>query len=360
MKRLALLVLLALALALTAGTAGTAGAQPAQRPPEQEAADRHFKAGVARFKERKFAEALAEFQRANEIAPHPLVLYNIAGCYRELGQHGEAVKAYKKFLDEGIGRVPANRLAEAQTELAGIYAAVARVTVEVEPAAGAALFLDGQPLGALPLDMPLFLSPGTYKLAARAPGRADAEQEIRIAAGEAPTVKLSLPALAEEPVKLPPGPAVGARTPPEGELRVPVPPPAVPRGPRRFAVGFGFGTNALRVGETGAPAVGLAVALGSRLELGVDATIVAYAVVPSLRVRLAGDAISLHAIAAAPIAFTDDGEMETFVAGAAGLGLRMRIAALPGLAVRLESYASFAGETHGTTIPTFLGGELWF
>lgn len=359
MKRLVLLVLLVGLAPALALTAGTAGAQPAQRPPEQEAADRHFKAGVARFKERKFAEALAEFQRANEIAPHPLVLYNIAGCYRELGRHGEAVRAYKKFLDEGIGRVPANRLAEAQTELAGIYAAVARVTVQVEPAAGAALFLDGQPLGALPIDMPLFLSPGTYKLAARAPGRADAEQEIRIAAGETPTVQLRLPALAEEPVKPPPGPTVGARTGPDQEIYLPVVPPAS-RAPRRFAVSFGFGTNALRIGETGAPAVGLAVALGSRLELGVDATIVAYAIVPSLRVRLAGDAISLHAIAAAPIALTDDGEMETFVAGAAGLGLRVRIAALPGLAVRLESYASFAGETHGTTIPTFLGGELWF
>jgi hypothetical protein len=186
-RRLALA--LALALAVPAGLAGPAAAQPAQRPPEQQAADRHFKAGVARFKERKFAEALAEFQRANEIAPHPLVLYNIAGCYRELGRHGEAVKAYRKFLDEGIGRVPANRLAEAQTELAGIYAAVARVTVQVEPAAGASLLLDGQPLGALPIDMPLFVPPGVHRLTARAPGRADAEQEIRVAAGDGATAE---------------------------------------------------------------------------------------------------------------------------------------------------------------------------
>jgi hypothetical protein len=172
-------------------------------------------------------------------------------------------------------------------------------------------------------------------------------------------VKLSLRALVQEPVEPPPGPTVGARPIPDPGIRVPVVPPAA-RAPRRFAVSFGFGTNALRVGATGAPAVGLGVALGSRLELGVDATIVAYAIVPSLRVRIAGDAIALHAIAAAPIALSDGGEMETFVAGAAGLGLRMRIAALPGLALRLESYASFAGETHGTTIPTFLGGELWF
>ncbi len=355
---------LLLAVALAAGVAGAGGtsrAQPAPRSPEQEAADRHFKTGVARFKERKFAEALAEFQRAYDTSPHPLVLYNIAGCYRELARYGEAVKVYRKFLDEGIGRVPASRLADAQTELAGIYAAVARVTVTVEPETGASLFLDGQPLGALPIVMPLFLSPGVYKLVARAPGRADAEQELRVAAGETSTVKLSLPALAEDPVRPPPtGPTVGVPPVPGPEIRVPVVPPPAPRAPRQFAVSFSFGTNARRVADTGVPTVGLGLALGSRLELGVDATIVAYAIVPSLRVRLAGDAVSLYAIAAAPIALSDDGEMETFVAGAAGLGLRMRISALPGLALRLESYASFAGETHGTTIPTFLGGELWF
>jgi hypothetical protein len=29
-------------------------------------------------------------------------------------------------------------------------------------------------------------------------------------------------------------------------------------------------------------------------------------------------------------------------------------------AMRLESYAAYAGKAHGWSIPTFLGGELWF
>ena len=97
--------------------------------------------------------------------------------------------------------------------------------------------------------------------------------------------------------------------------------------------------------------MGLGVALGSRLELGVDATIVAYSVIPSLRVRLAGDAVALHAIAAAPISFNDGDEMETFGAVAAGLGLRFRIPGLPGLAMRLETYAAYAGESEPPTSP---------
>jgi hypothetical protein len=76
---------------------------------------------------------------------------------------------------------------------------------------------------------------------------------------------------------------------------------------------------------------------------------------PSVRVRLVGDAFSVHAVAAMPIAFD---EMETFVTGAVGLGVRYH--ATPSLAFRLESLASFAGKTYGTTLPTFIGGELWF
>ena len=353
--------LLALALAAAVLAAGGAAhaqpappAPPAPRTPEQQEAGRHFKDGVARFKEGKFAEALAEFQQAYKISPHPLVLYNMAGCYRELSRYDEAVKAYRQFLDEGPGKAPEARLADAQTELNGIYALVGRVTVAVEPPTGASLFLDGQPLGTLPLDMPLIVSPGVHKLLARAPGRADVEREIRVTGGDKISIDLLLPATAD------PGPPKGPGTGPETGITVPGPKPAAPRGPRQFAVNAGFGTNALRAGETGAPSVGIGVALGSRLELGLDAIIVAYAVMPSLRVRLLGDQLALHAIAAAPISFKDGGEMETFIAGAVGLGLRYRLSATSSLAVRLESYASFAGKDHGTTIPTFLGGELWF
>src|SRR5690606_34023403 len=77
---------------------GKKGKSAGAMTPEQKEADRHFKSGVALFKEAKFTEALAEFERAYEIAPHPTVLYNIAGCHRELSRYGEAVRFYKRFL----------------------------------------------------------------------------------------------------------------------------------------------------------------------------------------------------------------------------------------------------------------------
>lgn len=316
------------------------------KPPEQKEADRHFKSGVALFKQAKYVDALAEFERAYAIAPHPLVLYNIAGCHRELSHYADAVSYYSRFLADGPGKVPDPRLSAAQAELDALLALVGRVTVTITPADDATLVVDGAALDQPA--MPLILAPGEHRLVARAAGRRDAEKVLRIVPGDQLTVEL---ALAELPGAAPPAP------PPIVIVQASASPGA-PAERRRFALGAGFGTNLRLAGDTGAPVLGLAAELTPRLELGLDVVLVAYAVVPSVRVRVAGDALALHLIGAAPIAFNDGPMTEPFVAGAAGVGLRYRPTST--LALRLESYASFAGQAHGTTIPTFLGGELWF
>jgi hypothetical protein len=323
--------------------------EPEQRPPEQQEADRHFKRGVALFKEAKYAEALAEFERAYQIAPHPLVLYNIAGCHRELSHYADAVTYYGRLLADGSGKVPAARLADARAELDAILALIARVTVVITPAEGATLIVDGAPLDRPA--MPLVLVAGEHRLVARAPGRRDAERSVRAVPGDVLTVELAL----GEPV----APATIAPAIVEPIEPIGIAPAAASR---RFALGAGFGNNLLLARDTGAPSLGFAAAIGTRLELGVDVLLVAYAVVPAVRVRLAGDALALHAVGTVPIsrgkARDDPMTVEWFVAGALGLGLRYRPTSR--LAVRLESCASFASKAHGTSIPTFLAGELWF
>ncbi len=308
--------------------------------PATKEADRHFKSGVALFKEGKYTEALAEFERAYDIAPHPLVLYNIAGCHRELSHYGDAVKFYERFLEEGPGQVPDSRLTAARTELDSILARIARVTVTASPV-DATIFVDDEPLGAL-AKMPLILPPGEHVLVAKAPGRKDASRTIRVASGDALTVELMLP---EAPV------VDTVRGTPPYTRRFPI-------KTERFAVGAGFGTNLRALTDTGAPSLGVGVRVTSRLELGADVFLVAYAAMPSVRVRLAGDALSVHAIGAIPIVFPEGDMTGTFVAGAIGVGVRYR--PLPAVTLRLEAVASFAGKAHGTTLPTILGGELWF
>jgi hypothetical protein len=326
------------------------------KTPKQKEADQRFKRGVALFNDSKYAEALAEFQRAYEIAPHPLVLYNIASCHRQMSHYAEAVNYYRRFLADGKGVVPAARLTAAQSELDATLLLIARVTVTVSPALdGTTLLLDGAPLDTSA--MPLILPPGEHRLTARTPGRPDAERTVRVASGDEVAVELVLtqPPLAREPPGENPGPAV-APTPMGVETT------AAPTLPERVHHGFGirgaFGTNARLMSDTGAPSVGVVFGLGDRLELGADFVFPALAVVPSARYRLFGDALAVHLVVAAPISFKDGSTMETFAAGGLGAGVRYQVA--PRFAMRLESYAAYAGKAHGWTIPTFLGGEVWF
>jgi hypothetical protein len=324
--------------------------------PKQKEADQRFKRGVALFNEAKYTEALAEFQRAYDIAPHPLVLYNMAGCHRQLSHYSDAVSYYRRFLAEGKGVVAQGRLTAAQSELDATLLLIARFTVTVSPSLdGTTLLLDGQPLDTSA--MPLILPPGEHRVTARVTGRPDAERTVRVASGDevAVEIKLAEPPLVREPPGEPPGPttersSIGVEATGESERAV--------HRHRGFAIGAGFGTNLRIAGDTGAPSISLALPVGSRLELGLDGVFVGYAVIPSVRIRLAGDALALHAVGALPISFNDGSTMKSFVAG--GFGLGMRYQPLASFAMRLESYASYAGKAHGWSIPTFLGGEVWF
>ena len=339
-----------LLLVLIAAGSGPAEARPRKgaKPKvtaAQKQADRHFKNGVALYQERKYSEALAEFQRAHEIAPHPLVLYNIATTYRELSRYKEAVEFYGRFLAEAEGVVAPARVQAARAELEEILGRVARVTVDVAPA-GAEVTVDGEPVDLA--EMPLFLPPGEHRIAARASGHEPGERTVRVASGDEVSVAMALDPVREEPVAAEGiGVEATAAATPEPDWRS-----------RRLAVSASFGTNLRRASETGAPALGGTFAIGSRLELGLDLVLVAWAAVPSARLRLAGDRVSAHLVAAAPVALSAGDPADPFVAGAAGLLVRVR--ASEQLALRLEGWASYGGADHGTTLPAFLGGELWF
>jgi Tfp pilus assembly protein PilF len=336
-----------------------APAKPAKakpKSPKQKEADQRFKRGVALFNDTKYAEALAEFERAYEIAPHPLVLYNIASCHRQMSHYAEAVNYYRRFLAEGKGVVPAARLTAAQSELDATLLLIARVTVTVSPALdGTQLLLDGVPLDTS--TMPLILPPGEHRLTARTPGRPDAERTVRVASGDEVAVELVLtqPPLVREPPGETPGPTAAPT--PMGVEATAESARAEPRH-HRFALAARFGSNLRLAGDTGTGSLGAVLGLGSRFEVGADVVLVAWSVIPAVRLRLAGDALSLHVVGALPISFKDGSTMETFVAGAGGLGVRYQPA--PSFAMRVESYAAYAGKAHGWSIPTFLGGELWF
>ncbi len=332
-----------LSLAVIASVAAPAAADEGAAAKRE--ADRHFKTGVKLFEENKYSEALAEFEQAYALASHPLVLYNLAATHRALSQYSQAVDFYNRFLAEGKGVVKPAQLAKGQRELDDVLRLIARVEVTTSPE-GAKVSVDGRALGATPLEQPLILGPGDHVVRASLEGHDPAERSFRVAAGDTLAVALTLGKTAE--------PATVTGT--TGGEPAFIPEPET--RDRRLAVSASFGTNAIEVDSTGAPVVGVAYGFGDRLSVGVEAVLIAYSAVPEVRFRIAGDALSLHAITAVPISFTDGDDSDPFVAGAGGLGVRYR--AHERLSLRAEAWVSYAGSERGTTVPAFAGAELWF
>lgn len=335
--------LLSLAMIFISGAGLAAPAAADDSAAAKREADRHFKTGVKLFEETKYSEALAEFEQAYALASHPLVLYNLATTHRALSQYAQAVDFYNRFLAEGKGVVKPSQLAKGHRELDDVLRLIARVEVTTTPE-GATVSVDGRALGPTPLGQPLILGPGDHVVNATLDGHDPAERRFRVAAGDTLAVALTLARRPDEPVA-------------EGGGGVAVDAAPLTRD-RRLAVSASFGTNAIEVDSTGAPVVGLAYGFGDRFSVGIDVVLIAYSAVPEVRFRLVGSTLSLHAIAAAPISFTDGDESETFVAGAGGLGVRYR--AHDRLSLRAEVWVSYAGSERGTTVPAFAGAELWF
>lgn len=350
------LLLLATALAVLAPAGLPVGPAPAHADDRAEAS-RHFQLGVRLYAEGKYSEALIEFQRAYELSPHPSVLYNLAATNRELSRYGESIQLFERFLSEGRGVIASQRLARARAELEDVRARIATVLVDVQPA-GVTVTVDGRELGATPLAAPVLLGPGRHTFVLRAPWDQTETRSVTLASGDRTTLSLAMVQPAPPDVR-PGSGAAGAAPGGSDAARPPgVTAEATPAARARGSMGVSasFATNARHVAEIGAPELGAHLRLG-RVVLGADLVLVAWAVVPSLRVHLAGDRVALHAIAAVPVNIADGGRTDVFVAGAAGLGLRVWAAS--SLAIRVEALASVATGGRGFNVPVSMGVELW-
>jgi tetratricopeptide (TPR) repeat protein len=84
---------------------------PARADPDGDRAlaRRRYDEGLAAVDRGDLEEALAAFQEAYRLRPHPLVLYNVGQAYAALGRPREAVEALERYLKEAGSTAPADR-----------------------------------------------------------------------------------------------------------------------------------------------------------------------------------------------------------------------------------------------------------
>ena len=83
--------------ALMAATPVTATAAPPS-PEEKTKAREHYQKGLTHYDIKEYSDALAEFKNAYRVVQDPAFLFNIAQCYRKLGQDVEALDYYRNYL----------------------------------------------------------------------------------------------------------------------------------------------------------------------------------------------------------------------------------------------------------------------
>jgi len=89
-----------------------AGGRARAADPRTEAAREHSRQGDAYYKLEKYTNAIGEYEQAYLSKPDPSFLFNIAQCHRLMGHDAEAVKFYRRFLNDAPPNSPSRAVAD--------------------------------------------------------------------------------------------------------------------------------------------------------------------------------------------------------------------------------------------------------
>lgn len=176
----------------------------AGRDPTAAEARKYFQWGERLFKKAEYEEAIAKFEEAYRIKPHPVIFFNIAKCYEQLGAHAKALRNYREYLrllpdakdretvSEAIGAI------ERRLKTQGVQ----QVLLFADPP-GARVEVDGQDLGLAPVSAEL--KPGNHRLVLRRDGYETVERSFVMSHERSLELSVTLKPL-PEPAPTPPLP----------------------------------------------------------------------------------------------------------------------------------------------------------
>jgi tetratricopeptide (TPR) repeat protein len=197
--RLRLLLVLAMTSSstLVAAQPAAPGASTTRSSSNAEARDR-FQRGVTLYREGSFDAALAEFQRAYELAPNFRLLFNLAQVQVERHDAVAALSLFGRYLQEGGNEVDQERRTQVESDMQTLRSRVAELTVDSN-VAGAQLSLDGVELGTLPHAAPVLVNSGVHQITLSKPGYQSTSRSLTIAGAQPLRLVLSLQSAERSP-----------------------------------------------------------------------------------------------------------------------------------------------------------------
>jgi hypothetical protein len=224
-------------------------------------------AGAQAFMDRKWAESVDMFTRAESMVHSPVHLLYLARAYEKLGTLVRSRESYIKITNEDLPSTASQPLrdakADAERELAALEPRIPYVSVVVQGAGPkpVTVTMDGQQVPAALLGVPRPVDPGDHKFEATAEGMDSAVSSLSLREARSETVVLTLHAgvARAAPVPVPvaaPVPQAAAAPPPPPPVAPAAPPPGQPPPPQADSHG---GTSPFAWVFLGVGAVGIGV-----------------------------------------------------------------------------------------------------
>jgi hypothetical protein len=148
-----------------------------------------FDGGLALFDEGNNAAALAEFQRAYDLIPNPVVLFNIGLVYAAMNRPAESADALQKVLKEPKG-LSSDAISRANQILSQQLGRIAEIGITSN--VPATIEVDNVEAAKAPLSGPLKVAGGSHIIGAIAPGYTPQRKQVTVAGGAKTSVEFNL------------------------------------------------------------------------------------------------------------------------------------------------------------------------
>jgi tetratricopeptide (TPR) repeat protein len=152
-------------------------------------AESHFKRGVAFYQEADFKAALVEFKRAYELSKNWRLLYNVGQAQYQAHDYADALGSFETYLNEGGDKLPRQRRAEVDKEIARLRARVGRLTIRAS-VSEALVTVDEESVGAAPVTR--YVAVGPRRVTVKKDGYAVWTRSFEVASGDDRVVEVVL------------------------------------------------------------------------------------------------------------------------------------------------------------------------
>ena len=197
-------------LLLLCATVGLLPATALAQPTPKAESLRHYDRGLELMQTKAYGEAIAEFNQAYDLGHDFAVLYDVGLAYTAMEENALAIRAFRRYLNEGGKRIPAARRKDTEAEITRQEGRVATLIVHAK-LDDVVVKLDGLEVGKTPLPEGIPSKPGSHLLSASAPGYRAWERRLDLAGGDRRNLDIDLePSEAAPAAPTPPAPPASA------------------------------------------------------------------------------------------------------------------------------------------------------